>query len=82
MDACAALLLGRLKDPNENAYVKDTAAWTIARVCEFVPAVITPTNLNDILLHFFQALEQVRPGAVPPIPPPQGNLGQDPERVL
>mmetsp|Transcript_14784 Transcript_14784/g.31758 ORF Transcript_14784/g.31758 Transcript_14784/m.31758 type:complete len:862 (-) Transcript_14784:329-2914(-) len=55
------LLLERLKDPNENPYVKDTAAWTIARVCEFVPRVITPTNLNDILLHFFQALEQAAP---------------------
>ena len=55
------LLLERLKDPNENPYVKDTAAWTIARVCEFVPRVITPTNLNDILLHFFNALEQVWP---------------------
>jgi len=48
-------LLQQLKD--QNNYIKDTTAWTIARVCEFCPNVIKQDNLQQILMEFFLVLE-------------------------
>jgi importin subunit beta-1 len=47
--------LHQLKD--QNNYIKDTTAWTIARVCEFCPKVIKQDNLQQILMEFFLVLE-------------------------
>jgi len=46
---------------DENSHVRDTTAWTIGRVFEFVgtasPPVVTQTNLNDILTALVAALQ-------------------------
>jgi hypothetical protein len=46
---------------DENSHVRDTTAWTIGRVFEFVgtasPPVVTQTNLNDILTALVAALK-------------------------
>ena len=51
-------LLNAMKD--EKAHVRDTTAWTIGRVFEFVgqsqPPVVSPGNLNDILKVLVEAL--------------------------
>ena len=42
------MLIELLKDPS--VVVRDTAAWTVGRVCEIIPdAVITETYLNPLL---------------------------------
>lgn len=62
--ACQALpfLLNAMKD--EKAHVRDSTAWTIGRVFEFVgrvsagqTPVVSPANLNDILKVLVEALQ-------------------------
>ena len=52
-------LLAATKDGN--SHVRDTTAWTIGRVFEFVgaasPPVVTPANLNEILTALVAALQ-------------------------
>ena len=52
-------LLNATKD--EKPHVRDTTAWTIGRVFEFVggasPPVVTPANLNEILTKLVEALQ-------------------------
>mmetsp|Transcript_25568 Transcript_25568/g.35285 ORF Transcript_25568/g.35285 Transcript_25568/m.35285 type:complete len:852 (+) Transcript_25568:355-2910(+) len=46
----------QLKDPN--THIKDTTAWMLARVCEFVPSVLTAETLPQILSELLGALNE------------------------
>lgn len=48
------VLLRLVKDDND--VVKDTAAWTIGRICEFLPEVIEEATLRQMMTIFVEAL--------------------------
>ena len=51
------LLLQLLQD--KSAHFKDTAAWTVSRVCEVLPEVLTPQNLMPVMRAFVGTLAAV-----------------------
>lgn len=56
VDQAFPMLIESLKDPS--VIVRDTAAWTIGRVCEILPdAVINERYLNPLLMALVEGLE-------------------------
>eukprot|EP01006_Ploeotia_vitrea_P034310 TRINITY_DN65737_c5_g2_i4.p1 TRINITY_DN65737_c5_g2~~TRINITY_DN65737_c5_g2_i4.p1 ORF type:complete len:893 (-),score=494.38 TRINITY_DN65737_c5_g2_i4:214-2850(-) len=48
-------IVGYLKDQNDN--VKDTAAWTIGRICDLLPGTIQQSWLDGLMTQFVHSLE-------------------------
>lgn len=51
-------LLKLTSDPNK--YVRQTASWTVSKMCEFhIEAVYNSKNVNDTLVHVFEGLKDL-----------------------